>query len=333
MTAQGISRRGVLAFTGAGLTWGIVEVLTGATPAHAAGGPRLEPLADHPVAVLSGEPAAPVAHPRQLAARVIRGGPLPPGTRITMTYDPRLVAPLTEPLVLLDGRPVPATTATEPAGRSTVVLDQAVTGAGELMVVAGTAHPLRYPFDLVRQPAGPTAELHERAVTATRSLRPSRPAAFGGPATAWGLELTGVWNRQTWGDGFHYHHPVQVTVRGTGPGRAPEPAAFGITVDPRLVSDVTIESVRLNQDSLAGRRLRLAGSTRDSAAYRTDWTSSIRLAAGDVLDVRFRVRTLTPPGPLPGIKHPVVSLAAMGGLISQRRTGQSELTRADAVWQ
>jgi hypothetical protein len=349
MTAQQVSRRGVLAFAGAGLTLGIVEVLTAATPTQAAAGLRLEPVADHPVAVLSGESVAPVAYPRQLATRVIRDEPLPTGTRITMNYDPRLIAPLSEALVLLDGRPVRTTTAPaaagEPEGRTTVTLDQVVAREGELIIVAGTAHPLLYPFDLVRQPTDPTVELarpgatalarlRKGAVTVTGSLRPPRPATFGGPATAWGIELTGVWGRQTWGadDRFRYHHPVQVTLRGVGPGRAPGPAAFGVTLDPRLVSALTVESVELNRTPSTG-RLRLTGSTRAGAAYRTDWTSSIRLAPNDVLNVRFRVRTLTPPGPLPGIKHPVVSLAAMGGLISQRRTGQNELTRSDAIWQ
>ena len=167
-----------------------------------------------------------------------------------------------------------------------------------------------------------------------RAAEAPQPEPVASPAAAWGVELSGVWGRQTWGadDRFHYHHPVQVTLRGVGPGRASGPVAFGVTLDPRLVKELTVESVRLNR-VLRGERLRLTGSSRTEAAYRTDWASSIRLTADDVLDVRFRVLTLPPPGPLPGIKHPVVSLPAMGGSIGRRRTGRAEFTRDDAIWE
>jgi hypothetical protein len=59
----------------------------------------------------------------------------------------------------------------------------------------------------------------------------------------------------------------------------------------------------------------------------------VRLAPGDVLDVTLAATRLTPPGALPTIKHPVVSLISADDAVAQRSTGKSTLTRADSVWQ
>jgi hypothetical protein len=161
-----------------------------------------------------------------------------------------------------------------------------------------------------------------------------RPSVLGGPATPWGIELSGVWRKQTWDDhgGFCYYHPVRVTMHSVGPGKVPAPPSFTVSVDPRLVGDISVSSVSLNRKAHNG-GVRLAKHTRTSAVYQTEWRSSVLLRPGDVMDVQLRVSPLTPAGPLSTIKHPVVGLTAMGNDMVQRQTGLNSFSRQDAVWQ
>jgi hypothetical protein len=344
VTTAGFSRRQVLTFAGLTLGVGVIELGGPATPASAAPTDQLtlEPVGDQPVAVLSGDSAAPAVCPRQLAVRVVRGGVvLPSGTQLSVTFDPRLFAPVTPAIVTLGGRRVAATsTITESAttGLSTcaVTVTDAVPAAGDLVAVMGTAHPLLYPRDLVRRPSDASVDVAptSRSARAHRTLQPARPPSFGGPATPWGIELTGVWGRQSWGDRdqFWYYHPVQVTMRSVGPGRVPVPASFAVSVDPRLVRDVSVAAVRLNHKP-HNAEVRLSATSRTGSVYRTRWLTSVLLKPGDVLDVQLRVSPLTPSGTLTTIKHPVVGLAAMGTDMAQRQTGRSSFTRLDSAWQ
>jgi hypothetical protein len=345
VTTAGFSRRQVLTFAGLALGVGSIELGGPPTPASAAPTvPQLtlEPVGDHPVAVLSGDSAAPAVCPRQLAIKVVRDGvTLPSGTQLTVTFDPRLFAPVQPAIVTLGGRFVAAAstiTTSSTTGLSTcaVTLKQAVPAEGDLVAVMGTAHPLLYPRDLVRRPSDASADMAPtaRSARAHRSLQPARPSSFGGPATPWGIELTGGWSRQSWGDSgrFWYYHPVQVTMRSVGPGKVPVPASFAVSVDPRLVRHVAVASVRLNRKPHNG-AVRLVGTSRTGSIYQTRWRSSVLLKPGDVLDVRLRVSSLTPSGTLETIKHPVVGLTAMGTDMAQRQTGQNSFTRLDSVWQ
>ncbi|MFC6020236.1 hypothetical protein ACFP2T_29215 [Plantactinospora solaniradicis] len=339
-----VSRRQVLTF--AGLTLGVGVIEFAGQPAPVAGAPAgqeptLEPVGDQPVAVLSGDGAAPAACPRQLAVKVVRDAALPAGAQLTVTFDPRLFVPLSSAVVSLGGRIVAADSAiaTDPATGAhtcTVTLADAVPATGDLVAVLATGRPLHYPRDLVRQPSAPTASLRRagKPDTARRSLQPRRPSAFGGPATPWGIELDGGWGRQTWGenDRFCYYHPLRVTMHSVGPGRAPVPASFAVSVDPQLVREISVASVRLNDKPYKG-KTRLTDTTRTDSLYRSSWLVPIRLAPEDVLDVELRVSTLTPSGALTTIKHPVVGLTALGADVAQRLTGKDAFTRADSVWQ
>lgn len=341
MTMPQLSRRQALTIAGFSLGVGVIELGVPMAPASAADPvPALEPVGDQPVSVLSGDGAAPAVCPQQLAVKVVRKTPLPAGTRITVTFDPRLYAPAQPAIVTLDGRTVAAgsTTSTDPATglRSCVVeLAEVVPPAGDLVAVMGTAHPLRYPQDLVRKPAGVSAEVGGKVGTRSRrSLQPARPSSFGGPARPWGIELSGVWGRKTWGDGdrFRYDYPVQVTLHGVGPGESPVPAVFGISVDPQVVTDIQVASTRLNDRSRPG-AVRPQATTRGSSVYHVAWRAAVPLGPGDVLDVAFRVSTLTPVGSLSTIKHPVVELLSRTAGAAQRRTGRESLTRLDAIWE
>lgn len=326
-----VSRRQIL--TLAGLTLG-VGVVAPAGPAAAAPADDvvLEPVADEPVAVLSGEGGAPAAVPRRLAVRLVRTAGLPAGAQIAITFDPRVHTPLPAAVVLHRGRPVPAatTTAADPATglhTSTVTLTGAVPADGDLVAVVGAARPLIFPSDLVRRPAAPSA----RVATARRRLEPARPSSFGGPALPWGVEVDGVWAARSWGAGgrYRYYVPVRVSLTGTGPGRGPA-AAFSVTLDPRLAGAVTVASARLGDRPYAG-RIRPAGESRTASAYRTRWRAPAGLAAGEVLDVHLTVSTTLPAGPLTGVTHPVVAAVTTGAAAAQRHTGRETLSRTDSV--
>lgn len=345
------SRRQVLSLAGLTLGIGVVSIGGNATPA-AARAPepdqpdvRLEPVAEDLVTALTAESGAVVMGPRQLAVRVVtQRTELPRGTTLTMTFDPRLYAALESPFVTLGGRTVPITstiTTDDKSGTTTcaVVLQQDVPllqrGAEAMVVVIGAANAQRYPLDLVHQPRAVVAEIPKagRRPGARRELgkRAGAPAANAMP---WGIELSGCWSRQVWGvsSEFVYYHPVRVTLTGVGPAAAPAPATFTVALDPRLVGHVAVTAVRLNGKAIH-RKAQLLGQQRDAVVYESRWRTPVALKAGDVLDVDLNATLLTPSGPLTTIKHPIVSLDGFSDAAAQRRTGRSELTRQDSVWE
>lgn len=336
-----VSRRQILTLAGLTLGAGVVELggATGAAHADPAAEPTLQPIADTPVAVLSGDGAAPAVAPRQLAVRVVRTGDLPAGARIAITFDPRRYVPLTPAVITLDGRPVAADKAIvvdSGTGEhtSTITLTQPVGATGELIAVVGTAHPLLYPYDLARRIVAPTARIRRTpgATESGRTLRPARPTSFGGPARPWGITLDTVWGGEAWGDNgeFHYPVPMRITLSSVGPGPAPAAVSFAVSVDPRLAAAIEVVSAQLNYRRF-GRQIRRTATTRTVSDLRTEWRAPVRLVAGDVLDVYLKVATVVPVGELTGIKHPVVALVASGASASQRLTGRENLTRNDAV--
>jgi hypothetical protein len=59
----------------------------------------------------------------------------------------------------------------------------------------------------------------------------------------------------------------------------------------------------------------------------------MKLKSGDRLDLGLEVRTRKPTGDLPTIKHPSAGLIDMGDHVTQRQTGQTSMSRTDAVWE
>jgi hypothetical protein len=88
-------------------------------------------------------------------------------------------------------------TATDPktaVTTCTVTFTEAVASGDDPVVVVGTAFPVPYPLDLVRGPADALATVGQKNATpdARRSLQPSRPSTYGGVATPWGVDVSGV---------------------------------------------------------------------------------------------------------------------------------------------
>ncbi|WBB55484.1 hypothetical protein [Verrucosispora sp. WMMD573] len=344
-----VSRRQVLSLAGLTLGIGVVDLggrATGAAAAPASTEPsvRLEPLADDPVRMLSATSAAVASVPRQLAVRVVNEqAPLPIGTTLTISFDPRLYAPTSSAVVTVGDRRVASrsvVTTDEETGAVVcrITLDEAVpvlaAGAGAVALVA-TASPGTYPYDLMHRPKEAVAEIGRSAGErlSRRGLRSARELRARSGLTPWGLELSGGWGRHVWGDAqrFVYFHPQLITIAGTGPGRSPE-TAFTVLLDPHLVQQIDVESVRLNGKRIDS-RVRQVSSTTEASVYRTRWRSSVRLGSGDVLEVRLSSRMKTPTGALAAIKHPVVEVDGMGLDPGQRQTRLTTWTRLDSVWE
>jgi hypothetical protein len=343
---SGLSRRRLL--TVAGLTLGTawIELAGPAAPAAAAppaGQLTLEPVVDQPVPLLSASGSAPAALPRQLAVRVHNPGvELPVGTQVKVAFDERLYAAMASPLLTLGGRRVPAaagTTRDAATGQTvcTLTLGESVpassAGTGELIALLGTANAHLYPGDLVVAPVTAAAEVRATGRTAHRSLKPARPSAFGAAAVPWGVEVSGGWERLTWGpDGrYWYYYPVIVSVTGTGPGRTVA-AEFTVTVDPQVVTAISVASARLNDSPYATSKVSRGQRSTTGTLRRVQWRTKARLAAGDRLDVALRVTTRTPAGALETITHPVVS-TGMGIATAARQTGLMSMSRTDSSWQ
>jgi len=340
-----VSRRQVLVLGGVTLGVGAVT-FAGLGPAWAdtaaatAAGVELVPVGASPVAVLPGVGVQPAAFPRQLAVQVKHPGTdLPAGTQVAISYDPRLYSPLPEAVATVGDRRLRATSAvtTDPktsATACTVTLTEALPAGSDPVVVVGTAFPVLYPYDLVAGPAHATAAVHHKNVSPTdrRSLQPGRPHTFGGVATPWGLEISGVWNRFEWANGKRwYYYPARITLSSVGPGAAPVAASFSVALDPQVVSDVRIVSARLNNKAYdAG--VRLLSDTRTASLFETRWTTRAKLKPGDRLDLGLEVSTRKPPGDLPTVKHPTVGLIDMGNHITQRQTGLTSMSRRDSQW-
>ncbi|WP_327401567.1 hypothetical protein OG194_16275 [Streptomyces sp. NBC_01288] len=339
-----VTRRQVLAL--GGLTLGVATIAVAGLggPAwadSAASDVVLVPVGASPVAVLPGVGVQPAAFPRQLAVQVQHAGTnLPAGTEVTVTYDPRLYSPLAAAVATVDDRRLRTTSTitTDPRttlATCTVTLAETVAAGSDPVVVVGTAYPVLYPRDLVVGPADSTAAVSRKNAKASgrRSLQPHRPSTFGGVATPWGLEVSGVWGRHEWGNGKRwYYYPVQVTVQSVGPGPAPATASFSVALDPQIVSDVKVADARLNHTAHdAG--VRLLSRTRTRSLFETKWSTTVKLKSGDRLDLSLEVTTRKPAGDLPTIKHPLIGLIDTGNHVTQRQTGRNSMSRTDAVWQ
>jgi hypothetical protein len=111
------------------------------------------------------------AVPRQFAVRVGTAAALPAGTRLKLSFDDRVYAPVDPPVVTLGGRPV-SIDAARSGNLCTITLREPVAaGTDSLVAVAGTAKQVSYPYDLVRRPVAPGAEVP--ATTHTASVSPS----------------------------------------------------------------------------------------------------------------------------------------------------------------
>ncbi len=342
MTDSNVTRRRVLVL--GGLTLGVGAVtFAGPGPAWAgtaAAGVELVPVAASPVAVLAKVGTEPAAFPRQLAVQVQHSGTdLPAGTQVAISYDPRVYAPLPSAVATVGTRRLRTTStiATDPktlVTTCTITLAEALPAGSDPVVVVGTASPVLYPRDLVAGPADATAAVGHKDTKpgGRRSLRPSRPHAFGGVATPWGLEVSGVWNRYEWADGKRwYYYPTRITLSSVGPGTTPVAASFSVALDPQVVSDVEIVGARLN-DKRHDAGVRLLSDTRTASLFETRWVTRVKLKAGDRLDLELEVKTRRPTGDLPTVKHPTVNLIDMGNHVSQRLTGRTTMSRSDSTW-
>lgn len=337
-----LSRRQLLTATGltVGAAW--VEFGVLADPAAAApadGQVTIEPVADSPIPLLSAQGAAPQAIPRQLAVRVRgEGVALAVGTQVKVSFDRRLYSPLTAPLITLGGRSLSAASSTAQDPKTgeivcTLTLREQAPADADLIALLGTANTRRYPYDLAVAPATVAAGISSHGRSAHRDLKHSRPSSFGGPAEPWGIEVGAGWEKLTWGpDGrYWYYYPVIATVIGSGPGRTPA-AELAVSVDPRVVTGISVASARLNGRRYATSKIHKAGSTVNGALRQVRWRTDARLGAGDQLDVMLRVTTESPAGALETITHPVVS-SSMASAPAARRTGLTSVSRTDSAWQ
>jgi hypothetical protein len=339
-----VSRRQVLVLGGLTLGAGAVNVAGLGGTAYAdstTGDVTLVPVGASPIVVLPGVGVQPAAFPRQLAVQVQHAGTdLPAGIEVAITYDPRLYSPLPTAMVTTGRHRVHTTskTTTDPKttlATCTVTLTEALPAGSEPVVVVGTAFPVLYPLDLVVAPAGATAAVGRKNTkpTGRHSLQPRRPAAFGGVATPWGIEVSGVWERYEWADGKRwYYYPARITLHNVGPGTAPAAAAFSVALDPQVVRDVRITGAQLNHKAHdAG--VRQLASSRTASLFETRWSTRVRLKAGDQLDLAVKVTTHKPARDLPTIKHPTVGLIDTGNHVTQRQTGLTSLSRIDSRWE
>ncbi|MFK0169648.1 hypothetical protein ACIQU5_12655 [Streptomyces sp. NPDC090306] len=355
MIDSNVTRRHVLVL--GGLTLGVGAVsFAGLTPAWAdtaatgdgvpvgdtaAAGVELVPVAASPVAVLAKVGTEPAAFPRQLAVQVRHvDTDLPAGTQVAISYEPRIYSPLPSAVATVGTRRLrtTSTVATDPKTlltTCTVTLAEALPAGSDPVVVVGTAFPVLYPYDLVAGPADTDAAVAHKGAKpgGRRSLRPGRPESFGGVATPWGLEVSGVWNRHEWAGGKRwYYYPARITLSSVGPGTTPVPAAFSVALDPQVVSDVRIVGARLN-DKAYDAGVRLLSDTRTASLFETRWATRAKLRAGDRLDLDVKVTTRKVTGDLPTVKHPTVNLIETGNHVTQRQTGRTTMSRSDSTWE
>lgn len=300
----------------------------------------LVPVGASPIAVLTGVGVQRAAFPRQLAVQVQHAGTdLPAGTQVAISYDPRLYSPLPAAVATTSTHRLHTTSTitTDPKTSlttCTVTLAEALPAGSDPVVVVGTAFPVLYPHDLVAGPTEATAAVGHKNVKpgGRRSLQPSRPHTFGGVATPWGPEVSGVWNRCEWADGKRwYYYPEQITLSSVGPGTTPVAASFSVALDPQVVSDVRIVSARLNH-KVHDAGVRLLSDTRTASLFETHWTTRVKLKSGDRLDLGLEVKTRKLTGDLPTVKHPTVEFINMGNHITQRQTGRTSMSRSDSAW-
>ncbi|MDQ1295648.1 MAG: hypothetical protein QG608_3533 [Actinomycetota bacterium] len=343
------SRRQLLTLGGVVLGVGCVELALpngsalAALSEHGTGQITLEALPTRPVPVLSPDGTAPAAVPRQLAVKVINEGvTLPQGTQMTISFSERLYAVMIPPMIFFGGRRV-KTTASTSLDATTGLTDCVITfgeqiplrtiDSGDLIALLGTVNPCRFPLDLTR-PVAPTASIRAtpRSPAAHCELRSPRPSSFGGAVTPWGVAVAAGWDRHVWGedDRYYYYRPVRVSLTGVGPGKSPA-AEFMIITDPRVVTNMSVVSARLNNRSYSIADIAVAAQSSTDTIRQVHWRTPVELAADDRLDVELKMTAGNPTGPLSTITHPEVSAAMIN--IAARQTTRMSVARTDSVWQ
>ncbi|MGL5931119.1 MAG: hypothetical protein ACRCY8_19465 [Dermatophilaceae bacterium] len=313
------ARRAVL---GAGVAAGFV--VGGASPSRAAPAAKaLEILPPETTAWVATGSHGRVRLPGVLGTRLRTGSAaLPSGTTVRLTWDHRVYERTVPALTGEDGRKVPLRLLGRPTtDRATGVVAATVRTGAELpagrdfILTVGTRRPLRYPDDVVVEPAPVTVTVGDPRRGPRRSLA-AEPAA----ATLWGAVVGAGWQLFAWGDGLHAWVPSLITVRSVGPGYVPAGTTIEAVLDARIAGDVravAADGTRLARGRRAGDRLGLR------------WTFKEPLTVGARRSARLEMRTTVPSGGLSGFQAPTVSLAPPRGDVGQRTTGAESVSRTD----
>lgn len=313
------ARRAVL---GAGLA-AAGFVVAGAPARAAEAAQTLQVLPPQSTTRIATGPRSQVRLPGVLGARLRTGAAaLPSGTAVHLSWDRRVYRSTVPVLVAGDGRRVPLRLVGRPTfdrttgiAAATVRTGAELSAGGNFVLTIGSPRLLRYPDDVVVDPAPVTVTVGGAGRGARRSL-----GAAPSTVSLWGAVVSAGWEPFTWGDGMHAWLPTLVTVRAVGPGDIPAGTAVEVLIDARVASEVR---------AVAAGATEVARGQQYGDRIQLRWTFNEPLTDRTRRSVRLDVRTAAPLGDLANFQAPTVSLTAPQGDMGQRTTGAESVSRSD----
>lgn len=256
----------------------------------------------------------------------VGSAPLPEGTEVRVTWDPRLYEANPAPALTVDGEALECSYSDAPSAPSTssapaqavVVLGEALPQGRSYLLCLGSTRTLTYPEDTVEAPEGTTITVSLPAGPA----QAQQEAQASGTQTSqlWGASVGAGWQVLAWGEGYHVWYPGSVTLRSVGP--APLPAGSRLTVQ---ADAQVLASLVLGQGAEAVTAATVG--TVLSATYTTP-----ELAEGQVLTLPVTVEARDLDGPLDHLEPAVVTVSSPEAAGTQRSTGRESASRVDDAY-
>ncbi|RJF41872.1 hypothetical protein D4740_07250 [Actinomyces sp. 2119] len=259
----------------------------------------------------------------------VGSAPLPEGTEVRVTWDPRLYEANPAPVLTVDGEALECSYSNAPSGtapstpssapaQATVVLGEALPQGRSYLLCLGSTRSLTYPQDTVEAPEGTSITV---SLPAGPAQAQQEAQASGTQTTElWGASVGAGWQMLTWGEGYHVWYPGSVTLRSAGP--APVPAGSRLTVQ---ADAQVLASLVLGQGADAVTAVTVG--TVLSATYTTPG-----LTEGQMLTLPVTVEARDLDGPLDHLEPTVVTVSSPEAARTQRSTGWESVSRADDAY-
>jgi hypothetical protein len=261
-----------------------------------------------------------VQYPRMLGAVLtVRTGTLPAGTRIRLTWDPRVYSPQESPVLTKGPQPFNCHQQGKPTSKknTAIVIDQDLEAGEPYVLALGAGRQLRYPHDVIDDPTPLKLTLNSSRFTGNREAKPK--ATSHRTRNTWGAAISVGWEIVTWGDGFHTWLPSGIVVRATGPAAIPKGTRVEVRVDRRVFNSSIVGAKNTHQ----------APGRAHGEALVAIYAIPQRIPAKSLFVIPVEANISTPTGKIASFEAPTVDLIATTGSSWQRLTGAESAARVD----
>ncbi|MFF0343497.1 hypothetical protein [Kribbella sp. NPDC004875] len=267
--------------------------------------------------------------PADLGVRITVGSPAA-RARVVLTYDDRLYAVASRPVLVRGAQAIPLQTRVSRIGTThqrAIEVALPELAPGTYTVHAGGMAPARFPADLIADPVPTEVKLSEATGSVTAQVLSRSMSAQGLP---WGAQIGAGWQQFEWGAGYYAWCPALVTVHSVGPGVVPAGSRVRVTLDRQVFESVQLTSARGSNGQRIGGVGRRGTLVNHPVAT---WTLHTAITAGSRITLTCTPTFRSLQDPLEYVDAPLVEfLPPKKSSTPQRLTGQESQTRHDDAY-